>query len=319
MKKKSQTPEINLKKREIKTVLEDLLKEVDLFLYDDELSTEQKEHQISVLFQDMMPKIERKVEEAAGHETVTIAASDKKVEENSSPAFWRTNLDYGERERVKEKLLMEPEKHLDKKAVIRDTENKACPFGLPIPQACRNAGESITRMAAVEEGDSGLRKANRIVYAHHKTCKQCPYADKILDNFSKVDCDFGDVGEGLKSTPFAGSPLYPRTFHGYGFNGLYGYPLGFYADNNESRNLFFGLFSLLGKNSINGLKKYAEGCGEKNNNNRIVLDMVKKLMKIKEEYTDVFDELKDQLKKYRDVYEEGRYDPGKVFNLMKAK
>jgi len=127
---------------------------------------------------------------------------------------------------------------------------KRCPFGLPITLACKNAGESVTHMCPLEglsEGNGGrIALANKRVYIYHKSGQRCLYAVNVMDEAQAVNCDFGDAGAGMGGTPFAGSPLYTQTFSGIGLDGLYAFPMGFYADNNESRNLFQGLFSLLG-------------------------------------------------------------------------
>jgi hypothetical protein len=73
-----------------------------------------------------------------------------------------------------------------------------------------------------------------------------------------VNCDFGDAAAGLGAPAFTGSPLYSQTFSGIGLDGLYAFPMGFYADNNESRNLFQGLFSLLGAAAPAIVKKAIE-------------------------------------------------------------
>lgn len=206
-----------------------------------------------------------------------------------------------------------------KEAVIRGEDVRKCPFRLPIPEACENAGDSVERMAPIDENeeDDSLGKANRLVYAYSKKCKQCPYADKILEKHKKVDCDFGDTASGRRVPSFKGSPLYPQTFQGIGLDGLYGYPLGFYADNNESRNLFFGLFSFLGSTSVEELIKLAEkydDCDEEEKAD-IVDGLLKKLQNIREEYGEVFDRLVDHIKEYRDKYEEDRHDTGLLYDL----
>ncbi|MDX1471911.1 MAG: hypothetical protein R3213_10475, partial [Flavobacteriaceae bacterium] len=193
-----------------------------------------------------------------------------------------------------------------KLAIIRGDEVRECPFGLPIVDACKHAGDSIGRMApmdvAKEDSEKeNLKKANRLVYLYNKTGKPCPFADKVLDNHDKVDCDYGDVGQGEKSTGLRGSPLYPSTFHGIGYDGMYGYPLGFYADNNESRNLFFGLFSLLGYHSVEDIVKLAndfDNAGETEQAD--ILDkLIDKLSKTKEAHPEEFEKLEAHLKKYR--------------------
>ena len=210
-----------------------------------------------------------------------------------------------------------------KLAVIRDDRLRGCPFGLPIIEACQYAGDSIHRMAPIktkdEEQKERLKKANSLVYIHHKTGKKCPFADKILEEHKKVDCDFGDTGQGQPHVPYRGSPLYPQTFSGIGLDGLYGYPLGFYADNNESRNLFFGLFSFLGSVEKEGLIKMAnkyDECGEEEKADEID-KIIERLDDIRnnDEYKEESAKIEDYLDEYRKKYEYGRTDPGLLWNL----
>jgi hypothetical protein len=219
----------------------------------------------------------------------------------------------------------EKEKRKVKLAIIRGDEVRDCPFGLPMVKACQNAGESVHRMAPLQSTDDleeqeKIKKANKMVYVYHKTGDRCPYADKILEVQNKVDCDFGDTGQGFKSVPFHGSPLYPQTFHGIGLDGLYGYPLGFYADNNESRNLFFGLFSFLGAKNMEELIKLADEYDEAGETEKadIVDNLVDKLQKLKNEYGDTFDKVERYLSNYRQKYEAERADTGLLWELSDA-
>jgi len=212
-----------------------------------------------------------------------------------------------------------------KLAIIRGDEIRGCPFGLPIVDACENAGKSVDRMAPLtnieEEGQrDNVAKANRLVYAYHKDGKTCPYADKILKSHNKVDCDFGDTGAGQHSTSFRGSPLYPQTFQGIGLDGLYGYPLGFYADNNESRNLFFGLFSLLGFSRPEELIKLADKYDESGEDEKAdILDkLLRKLQSTKENHKETFAKIEKYLEDYRDKYEKERTDTGLLWELSDA-
>ena len=192
--------------------------------------------------------------------------------EDCDDGFWRKNLDYGE-----------------KTAQIRGSGIRECPFGLPVPNACMSAGSAVSRMAEIGE-TGGTAKANRLIFAYHRENKECPFANKILKNNSKVDCNYGGNSEGKKSMLFTGSPLYPQTFHGMGLDGLYGIPLGFYADNNESRNLFYGLFSLIGSASPEQLIKLADEYDVAGDEDRatIVDNIIDKLGKMKEFNEDIF-------------------------------
>ena len=171
-----------------------------------------------------------------------------------------------------------------------------------------------------EEEAKNIARANKLVYAYYKTEKRCPYNDKVLEEHDKVDCDFGDTADGMRGTPFRGSPLYPQTFQGIGLDGLYGYPLGFYADNNESRNLFFGLFSLLGFNTKDELVKLADHYGQSNDKGKtdILNNLIDKLNRIKAEYTDTFDKIEKYLDEYRQKYEGKRADTGLLWQLSDA-
>ena len=219
-------------------------------------------------------------------------------------------------EKVIDTVEVLDEEPIEKEATIRGDSVRMCPFGLPIPDACENVGDAINRMAPIKDKPN-LSKANKLIYTYHKTCSQCPYADKILKDFNKVDCDFGDTAAGRPSQPFRGSPLYPNTFVGIGLDGLYGYPLGFYADNNESRNLFFGLFSMLGSATAEEMIKLADkydSCGEEEKA-EILDSLLEKLESIKEEYKDTFEKIEKYLEEYREKYAEERNDTGLLWEL----
>lgn len=132
----------------------------------------------------------------------------------------------------------------------KDQGQGSCPFGLPIIDGCKHAGDSVMHMCPLKMASKNkydaIKKANMRVYLYYKTDNRCSYAANIVEKYNVVNCDFGDTGAGMSVPAFTGSPLYPQTFSGIGLDGLYAFPLGFYADNNESRNLFQGLFSLVG-------------------------------------------------------------------------
>ncbi|MFA5024018.1 MAG: hypothetical protein WC523_03640 [Patescibacteria group bacterium] len=208
------------------------------------------------------------------------------------------------------------EEEIIKESTIRGENVRDCPFGLPVPESCENVGQAINRMAPTE-GKESVGKANRIVYAYRESCKECPYASKILSENKKVDCNFGDTAAGKKTPAFTGSPLYPQTFSGIGLDGLYGYPLGFYADNNESRNLFFGLFSFLGFATPEELIKLAEEydkCGETEKAD-IVDGLLKKMQSLKDEYKETFDKVQKFLEEYKTKYETDKMDTGLIWEL----
>lgn len=216
--------------------------------------------------------------------------------------------------------MAKKEEVIVKECTIRGEGVRGCPFGLPIPIACKNAGGCVDRMAPTENDKDTVAKANRVVYAYCKEHRKCKYADKILENYEKVDCDFADTAAGMRTPALKGSPLYPQTFHGIGLDGLYGYPLGFYADNNESRNLFFGLFSLLGFTTIEELIKLGDKYdkAEKKEKADIVDNLLVKLKDIKSQHREAFDAIEKYLAEHRAKYEDERTDTGLLWELSDA-
>jgi hypothetical protein len=87
-----------------------------------------------------------------------------------------------------------------------------CPFGLPIPQACRYVGMAINMMNP--EKDSFQQ--NKLVYNKERTHETCPFAAKILANDKSVDCNYGTSTEG-KITPkmYHGNPCYPMLWQAF--------------------------------------------------------------------------------------------------------
>jgi hypothetical protein len=192
----------------------------------------------------------------------------------------------------------------------KDQGDGCCPFGLPIIEGCQYAGDSVTHMCPLKtipkEKQEDVEKANKRVYLYYKTNNRCIYAANIVNEKRVVNCDFGDTAAGMNMPTFSGSPLYPQTFSGIGLDGLYAFPLGFYADNNESRNLFQGLFSLVGNKAYEFIKNgiLSEQIVEKISNNEPLSE-------------DEQFELVQSLGKCRQTYEENTTDPGKIDELIK--
>ena len=216
---------------------------------------------------------------------------------------------------MSDKIEVEEIEPVVKVAVIRGEGVRDCPFGLEIPLGCSNVGEAIHRMAPTD-GKEAIGKANRLVYAYHKSCKECPFAAKIIEG-GKVDCNFGDTAAGKKTPAFTGSPLYPNTFSGVGLDSLYGFPLSLYSDNNEARNMFFGLFSFLGFAAPEELIKLADKydkCNEKDKA-EIVDGLLNKMKQLKDEYGETFVKMQKILEQYRSQYDERSLDTGLIWHL----
>jgi hypothetical protein len=159
---------------------------------------------------------------------------------------------------------------MKKLAVIRDNKDESCPFGLPISWACSNIGGFIHKMALLDVmgSDSTPEEKKQIAAANQKLMswalmmggeqpKRCFYAGMLFpEKPDKVECNFGDTAAGIdEKNVLLGSPFYSKIFSGIGLDGMYSYPLGFYADKNISRNLFYGIYSIQGSNKYELIKK----------------------------------------------------------------
>ena len=144
--------------------------------------------------------------------------------------------------------------------MIRGNLNK-CPFGLQVSEGCKTVGgvapgsnrPVIFDMTPVEAASSKeemkeIADNNLEIMLMAEEHSECPFADMIFEEKKSVDCKYdpkqstipaGNVG-------LNGSPLYPHIMVGNMPEAQYGYPLDYYSDNNESRNIYYGLYSLVG-------------------------------------------------------------------------
>lgn len=100
-----------------------------------------------------------------------------------------------------------------------DTTSGKCPYGLSITSACKDVGDAILTMTAVEDipgAEKQTTQKNRVIYHTQKVGERCPYANEILEKFNKVDCSWGDSAAGEHTGYLTPSPLYPKTFIGDG-------------------------------------------------------------------------------------------------------
>jgi hypothetical protein len=176
--------------------------------------------------------------------------------------------DYGVRNSVINKLMVYRLKKTASLgrvlAVIRDTDATPCPFGLKIPFACRNVGDSIYRMAptdalgedADDEEKSEIAKANNTLMMMEAVGERCSFAGKVFKDKKAVECNFGSTAQGVNPdrglTP---SPFYSKVYDNIAYDGVYSYPLGWFGENNISRNTYYGIYSLQG--SVMSNKKIA--------------------------------------------------------------
>jgi len=111
-------------------------------------------------------------------------------------------------------------------------EGQRCPFGLPIPQACKEVGVSINDM---EPGETDKNKA---AFEQYKAGKKCPYAEQVIEEKGAVNCTHGTEVEGRETTKmYRSSPIYPRLFEGFNTINL---------DRNYYQYLDFSYYSLYG-------------------------------------------------------------------------
>lgn len=160
-------------------------------------------------------------------------------------------------------------KKLKKLAVIRTEEGPKCPFGLPVTEGCRSAGELIHRMAPLNimgedstpEEKKAIAQANRKLWKKHAPDHKCPYARHLFSNREVVECGWGSqnpTGDG--SGVLKGSPFSWRMFHGTAPDGLYSVPpSGYYMDNTIDQGFYYGPFSweVIANDSTTNKKQYS--------------------------------------------------------------
>ena len=149
-----------------------------------------------------------------------------------------------------------------KLAILRthDADPK-CPFGLPVPMGCKCVGGLIDKMALVEEVEKeyqeDMAESNSRILAWEMPKEPCKYAGQIIDD-KGVECNYGAEDEGISSDKtFLPFPFYTKVYNNVACDGLYTYPMGYYADGNISRNLYYGLYSLQGGLKVE-IQKFAE-------------------------------------------------------------
>jgi len=162
-------------------------------------------------------------------------------------------------------------KKVVKLAVLRDNKQDKCPFGLKIPWSCSNAGTVITKMAplkvlddeATEKERYSIALANARLLAWSNPGVRCAYAGKIFKDKNMVECNWGSNAPGVSQDhALQSSPYYSRVYNTTTIDGLYSYPLGWYGDNNISRNLYYGIYSLQGGSKPRDLEKFAKYLGD---------------------------------------------------------
>ena len=161
-----------------------------------------------------------------------------------------------------------------KLAMIRTNKDKPrCPFGLPIPYGCKNAGELIDKMFPVElakdlsdDEKADIIKANKRLLVWEEPCQRCRFAGKVMEDQKAAECNWGSNAPGIMNEKgLLGSPFYSKVYNNVSYDGLYSYPMGYYGDGNISRNLYYGIYSLQGSVDQD-LAKFAQYLNDLNDN-----------------------------------------------------
>jgi hypothetical protein len=123
---------------------------------------------------------------------------------------------------------------------------KACPFGLPIPDACKCAGNSVFSMKRIKDDSSKEDKEyNYQVFLSIEEESECPFADLILEKKGAVDCKYNpeDYRKMSGNSFVSGSPIYPNLYIGNS-KSYQSYPVNYYSDDNI-RSIYYGIISLI--------------------------------------------------------------------------
>lgn len=144
-------------------------------------------------------------------------------------------------------------KKIIKLAVIRSDESESCPFGLSIPFGCKNAGDLILKMAPLdilgedsdEEEQVEIASANNHLFRWKNPQTRCRYAGKVFPQNDVVECNWDTNTMGMQEQGvLRGSPFFYRHFSGVGLDGIFSYPLGYYADSSIAKPQYWGPFSI---------------------------------------------------------------------------
>lgn len=139
--------------------------------------------------------------------------------------------------------------------MLRQDDENPCPFGLPISQGCRCAGNLVERMGSIEspmpnvpldkDKVRNLVEVNNMMLRWYTDCSVCKYAGMLFDeNDAIVECNADSTAAGIHEGPvLAGSPMFYKMYAGVGIDGLYSYPLGYYRDGAIDRGMYYGRYN----------------------------------------------------------------------------
>jgi hypothetical protein len=125
-------------------------------------------------------------------------------------------------------------------------KNKQCPFGLPIPDACKCIGNSIFSLKKInEDSTESDKEENYEVFLSIDEKTECPFADLIMEKRGAVDCKWtpGEHKRLSGNSFVSGSPIYPNLYIGNS-KSYQSYPVNYYSDDNI-RSIYYGIISLI--------------------------------------------------------------------------
>lgn len=125
-------------------------------------------------------------------------------------------------------------------------KSKPCPFGLPIPEACKCIGNSIFSLKRINsESTKEDKESNYEVFLSLNEKSECPFADLIMEKKEAVDCKWNpEEYRKLSGNSFvSGSPIYPNLYIGNS-KSYQSYPVNYYSDDNI-RSIYYGIISLI--------------------------------------------------------------------------
>jgi hypothetical protein len=125
-------------------------------------------------------------------------------------------------------------------------KSKPCPFGLPIPEACKCIGNAIFSLKRINSNSTNEDKeSNYEVFLSLNEKSECPFADLIMEKKGAVDCKWNpEEYKKLSGNSFvSGSPIYPNIYIGNS-KSYQSYPVNYYSDDNI-RSIYYGIISLI--------------------------------------------------------------------------
>lgn len=95
-----------------------------------------------------------------------------------------------------------------------------------------------------KEDEEDITKSNKRLFVLQATGQPCKFANNIFEEKQSVECSYDSSAPGVHPLNIEPAPFYSRVYNNVALDGLYSYPLGYYADYNISRNLYYGTYSI---------------------------------------------------------------------------